>query len=113
LAGFDGANSYRLTVPPNAPVTLYWSLTVYNRETHTLFTNTPRCSRASNAEELQHNSDGSTDIFIGPTAPDGLESNWVPTDPAARFEVLFRLYGPTKALFDKTWKLPDIQQVPS
>ena len=107
-AAFDGANCYRLTVPRDPPVTLYWSLTVYNRETHTLFTNTPRCSRASNAEDLQHNSDRSTDIFIGPAAPDGLESNWVPTDPAAKFEVLFRLYGPTEALFNKTWRLPDI-----
>ena len=44
-------------------------------------------------------------------APDGNESNWVPTDPKGRFEVLFRLYGPKKALFDKTWKLPDIEEV--
>ena len=27
------------------------------------------------------------------------------------FEVLFRLYGPQKPLFDKTWKLPDIEKV--
>jgi hypothetical protein len=25
--------------------------------------------------------------------------------------VTFRLYGPTKAFFDKTWKLPDIENV--
>jgi hypothetical protein len=25
-------------------------------------------------------------------------------------EVLFRLYGPEKPLFDKTWKLPDIEK---
>ena len=28
--------------------------------------------------------------------------------PTRRFEVLFRLYGPKKELFEKTWKLPDI-----
>jgi hypothetical protein len=27
------------------------------------------------------------------------------------FEVLFRLYGPEKAFFEKTWKLPDIEEV--
>jgi len=27
-----------------------------------------------------------------------------------KFEVLFRFYGPEKPLFDKTWKLPDIDQ---
>ena len=32
----------------------------------------------------------------------------MPTDASGRFEVLFRLYGPEKAFFDKTWVLPDI-----
>jgi hypothetical protein len=27
------------------------------------------------------------------------------------FEALFRFYGPEKPLFDKTWKLPDIEKV--
>jgi len=31
---FDGASTYRLNVPANAPVTLYWSATVYDRATH-------------------------------------------------------------------------------
>jgi hypothetical protein len=26
-------------------------------------------------------------------------------------EALFRLYGPEKPLFDKTWKLPDIEKI--
>jgi len=25
--------------------------------------------------------------------------------------VLFRFYGPEKPLFDKTWKLPDIERI--
>ncbi len=28
-----------------------------------------------------------------------------------KFEALFRFYGPEKPLFDKTWKLPDIEKV--
>ena len=54
---------------------------------------------------------GSVDILFGPKAPEGQQSNWVPTDPARRFELMFRLYGPTKALFDKTWTLPDVEKV--
>jgi len=46
-----------------------------------------------------------------PKAPAGKESNWVPTDPKRRFELLFRLYGPKKELLDKTWKLPDVEEV--
>ena len=51
------------------------------------------------------------DIYFGPAAPTGKESNWVPTDPKGQFEVLFRLYGPKKELFAKKWKLPDIEEV--
>jgi hypothetical protein len=40
-----------------------------------------------------------------------LESNWVPTDPARKFELMFRLYAPKKELFEKTWVLPDAEQV--
>jgi hypothetical protein len=38
-------------------------------------------------------------------------TNWVPTDPNRRFELMFRFYGPTKALFDKAWTLPDVETV--
>jgi hypothetical protein len=27
------------------------------------------------------------------------------------FEILFRFYGPEKPLFEKTWKLPDVEKV--
>jgi hypothetical protein len=43
----------------------------------------------------------------------GKESNWVPTGPDRRFELMFRLYGPTEALFDKTWTLPDVEKAAS
>ena len=39
------------------------------------------------------------------------ETNWVPTDPNRRFELMFKFYGPTKALFDKAWTLPDVETV--
>jgi hypothetical protein len=39
-----------------------------------------------------------------------MESNWVPSKPGEQFEVLFRFYGPERALFEKTWKLPDIEE---
>jgi hypothetical protein len=107
---FDGGKTYRLNVPANAPVEQYLSVTAYDRQTHALIKNMPRASRSSQIPEMRKNADGSVDVFFGPTAPDGKESNWVPTDPARRFEVMFRLYAPTKALFEKTWVLPDIEK---
>jgi hypothetical protein len=108
---FDGKSSYRVRVPANAPVTQYWSMTVYNRDTHAFIRNARWVGRSSQTPELQKNADGSADIFFGPTAP-GPESNWIPSDPNGRFEVLARFYGPQKALFEKTtWKLPDIERI--
>jgi hypothetical protein len=108
---FDGAANYRLTVPANAPVKLYWSATVYDRKTHALIRNLSPSSRSSHTPGLQKNTDGSVDIYFGPKAPADQESNWVPTSAEGKFEVLFRLYGPEKPFFDKTWKLPDIEKV--
>ena len=108
---FAGANTYRLTVPANAPVRQYWSATAYDRETHALIRDMPRAGRSSQSQGLQTNTDGSVDIWFGPKAPAGKESNWVPTSANGQFEVLFRFYGPEKPVFDKSWNLPDIERV--
>jgi hypothetical protein len=108
---FDGGRSYRLAVPPNAPVNQYWSATVYDRATHGLIRDMPRSGRGSQSPGLQKNADGSVDIYFGPKPPAGKGTNWVPTSPNGQFEVLFRFYGPEKPLFDKTWKLPDIERI--
>jgi len=108
---FDGSKNYRLTVPADAPVRQYWSATVYDRATHGLIRDMPRSGRGSQSQGLQKNTDGSVDIYFGPKAPPGKESNWVPTNPSGQFEVLFRFYGPDQPLFDKMWKLPDIEQI--
>jgi hypothetical protein len=107
----DGKTSYRLHVPANAPVTQYWSMTVYDRNTHAFIREAPRVGRSSQAPGLKINPDRSVDVFFGPTAPAGQESNWVPTEANGRFEVLARFYGPKKPLFDKTWKLPDLEKM--
>jgi hypothetical protein len=107
---FDGAKTYRLHVPPGVPVKQYWSLTAYDRETHALIKNVDRASRASNSTEVKKNGDGSVDLYLGPKVPEGKDSNWIPTDPNRGFELIFRLYGPTQALFDKKWTLPDIEK---
>ncbi len=107
----DGGNAYKLTVPPNVPIDQYWSVTVYDRQTHALVRNMSRASRASNSTDVKKNPDGSIDIYFGPKAPVGKESNWVPTDPEREFELMFRAYGPKKEFFEKQWSLPDVEKV--
>jgi hypothetical protein len=108
---FDGRKNYRLTVPTNAPAAQYWSAVVYDRATHALIRNASRLSRSSQSPDLQKNTDGSVDVYFGPKAPAGKQANWIPSNPGGEFEVLFSVYGPEKPLFDKTWKLPDIEEI--
>jgi hypothetical protein len=108
---FDGNSTYRLNVPAKAPVTQYWSATAYDRATHALIRNMQWASRSSQTAGLQKNADGSVDIYFGPKPPKDKESNWVPTSADGKFEVLFRFYGPEKALFDKTWRLTDTVKI--
>ena len=107
----DGSATYRLTVPPNVPVTLYWSVTVYDRSTHTLIRDMPWASRSSNTHGLNVDDDGSVALSFAPAPPNGGDRNWIPTRADGKFEVLCRFYGPQQAFFDKTWRLPDIERV--
>lgn len=108
---FDGAKLYKLHLPANVPVRLYWSVTVYDGKTHALVPGMKYSSRASTTPGLQKNADGSVDIYFGAKAPQGKEANWVPTDPNRSFELLARFYGPEKPFFDKTWKMGDPEEV--
>lgn len=110
-APLDGGQTYRLHVPPDPPFELYWSATVYDRETHGLVRGVSRASRGSNSPEIESNGDGSVDVYFGPRPPQGKDGNWVPTDAARGFELLFRIYGPKKSFFDKQWVLPDLEKV--
>jgi hypothetical protein len=107
---FEGAATYRLTVPADAPVKQYWSATIYDRATHALIRGMQRSSVSSQSPGLVRNADGSVDVYFGPQPPTGQADNWVPTNRDGDFEVLFRFYGPEQPVFDKTWRLPDIEK---
>jgi hypothetical protein len=81
---FNGGATYRLTVPPGAPVRQYWSATAYDRETHALVRHVDRASRSSQNPELQLNPDGAAEIVFAPRRPARPpKSNWVPPTPRA------------------------------
>jgi len=60
---------------------------------------------------VKKNADGSVDIYFGPKAPKGKESNWLPTDPMRRFFLLGRFYGPEPRLLDGSFVLNDVELV--
>jgi hypothetical protein len=56
------------------------------------------------------NADGSVEVFFGLSASAGKESNWIYTGTGKPWLAIFHFYGPEKAVFEKTWKLPDIER---
>jgi hypothetical protein len=108
---FRGEKTYLLRVPPNVPVKEFWALTVYDSETQALFLNSPRPTLDALDKGMRRNADGSVDLYMGPKAPTGQEANWIYTPAGKSWFPWFRFYGPKKALFDKSWTMPDIAQV--
>ncbi len=105
-----GEITYRLNVPANVPVADFWAVTVYDVETRALIESPQRISEInSNVSKLKANQDGSIDLYFGPEAPIGMESNWIQTIPGKAWFVYFRWYGPTKEYYDKSWSLPDFE----
>jgi hypothetical protein len=107
----DGANTYRLRVLPNPPVTQFWSITLYDVSTRTLIDNKTEITDRSSRQDLTKNVEGSVDLYFGPKAPKGFDKNWVPTVAGKAWFPYFCLYGPTEAHFDGKWVLPDIEKV--
>ena len=47
----------------------------------------------------------------GRKRPKGKEGNWLATVPGKGYFAVLRLYGPTEAALDKSWKPGDIEKV--
>jgi len=108
---FDGGKSYRLRVPANVPASAFWSLTLYDTDTRSMIQNAGNDSARSGSDKLKTNPDGSVDLYFGPAAPAGMESNWIQTLPDKGFYPFFRFYSPTAPLFEGTWKMSDVELV--
>jgi hypothetical protein len=74
-----GGLTYRLRVPGDVPVSQFWSVTVYQLATCALIREAARASVDSYDTKASRNADGSIDVYFGPRAPEGRETNWVPT----------------------------------
>jgi hypothetical protein len=109
----DGAKSYRLHVPADAPAEAFWSLTLYDTATRSMIQSPSNDAARSSLDTLETNPDGSIDLYFGPagSAPAGLEANWIETVPGKGFYPMMRFYSPKEGLFDGTWTLPDVELV--
>jgi hypothetical protein len=107
---FDGSKTYKVHLPPNIPAKEFWSFVVYDNQTRSfLQTDQQFPSIGSHTEGIVINPDTSVDIWFGPTAPAGRESNWLQTIPGKSWYTSLRLYGPLEAWFDRSWRPGDIE----
>jgi hypothetical protein len=104
--------TYRLHVPKDVPVRQFWSLTLYDDATWNFVINPLKRNGLSSLQKdsMKMNSDGSVDLYFGPNAPKGFESNWLPTMGKKPY-LWFRLYAPAEAFWNKSFELPDVELV--
>ena len=108
----DGSKTYKLNIPKDAPALKFWSVCVYDPQTRSMLqTDQTFPSKQSQRDKLITNDDGSIDLYFGPRAPAGKEANWTQTVPGKGWFCLLRLYSPTEAWFDKTWRPGEIELV--
>jgi len=108
----SGGTSYRLNLPPNIPAANFWSVTLYEAENASGLANGQPFPSLGSRDKPAPNADGSTNLYLGPKAPDGKAGNWLATVPGKDYFAILRLYSPTEAAIDKSWKPGDIEKMP-
>jgi hypothetical protein len=107
----ESTRNYRLRMPKDFPARDFWSVFAYDARTRTFIANSMKGRQLSSLDKLAKNPDGSVDIYVGPTAPKGLESNWIETIPGIDVFIGLRTYGPEKVVLDGTYKIPRFELV--
>ena len=83
---FDGAKTYKVTLPKGIPEEKFWSFTLYDNQTRSMLDTPQRYPRAGSqsypSPAAEPEADGSTTVYFSPTQPAGVKrGNWIQTDP--------------------------------
>jgi hypothetical protein len=108
----DGGKSYKLSIPQPVPANLFWSVTVYDPDTRSeIQTDQGKAALRSLFELKDKSAADSVDLYFGPTAPAGMQNQWIKTIPGKGWFVYLRVYGPEQAAFNGTWRPGDFEEV--
>jgi hypothetical protein len=107
-AFLSGGQRYRLRLPKDVPAANFWSVTLYDASNSSGLDNGQPFPSFGSRDRPAVNADGSTDILFGPERPQG-QRNFLRTVPGKGYFAILRLYGPTEASFDKSWKPGDFE----
>lgn len=113
---FDGAKTYKVTLPKGIPEENFWSITLYDNMTRSMLDTPQRYPRAGSqsypSPAAEADADGSTTIWFAPEQPDGVaRGNWIQTDPEKGWFTILRLYSPRQPFFDKSWRPSEVELV--
>lgn len=113
---FDGAKTYKVTLPKGIPEEKFWSLTVYDNQTRSMLDTPQRYPRAGSqsypSPAAEPEADGSTTVYFSPTQPAGVKrGNWIQTTPGKGWFTILRLYSPLEPFFTKDWRPSEIALV--
>ena len=87
----------------------FWSVIVYDNQVRSMLQTDQQFPIVSSQnKDLVVNADGSVDIHFGPQAP-ASKANWIQTVPGKSWNTILRIYGPTEAWFDKSWRPGEIE----
>ncbi len=113
---FDGAKTYRVTLPKGIPEAKFWSLTLYDNQSRSMLDTPQRYPRAGSqnypSPAAEPDASGATTVYFSPNQPEGVKrGNWIQTMPGKGWFVILRLYSPLEPFFDKTWRPSEIEMV--
>lgn len=113
---YDGAKTYKVTLPKDIPARAFWSLTLYDNQTRSMLQTPQKYPRAGSQSyptpAAEAAEDGSTTVYFAPEQPDGAaDGNWIQTDPEKGWFTILRLYSPLPPFFDKSWRPSEIELV--
>jgi hypothetical protein len=113
---FDGAKTYKVTLPKGIPAEKFWSFTLYDTMTRSMLDTPQRYPRAGSqsypSPAAVASANGSTTLYFSPEQPNGVErGNWIQTIPGKGFIPALRLYSPLEPFFAKTWRPSEVELV--
>jgi hypothetical protein len=115
-AYFDGAKTYKVTLPKGIPEAKFWSFTLYDNQTRSMLDTPQHYPRAGSqgypSPTAEPDADGSVTIYFAPAQPAGIKrGNWIQTVPGKGWFTILRLYSPLEPFFTKQWRPSEIQPV--
>jgi hypothetical protein len=87
-------------------------MTLYTLPDRWLYANPlQRYSIGDRTKGLVHDADGGLTLYVGHLFPGKRkEANWLPA-PEGKYSLVGRIYGPSQAAMDGTWKLPGLTPI--